>query len=170
MYIAERGAGPFKDAFITFSSQPQLQVLKGKTLYDRYAELHRAQWSMSTNLTGVFDSILKTALRDGVPESDMPTTVVILSDMQFNECITTNGTAMQAIDARYQAAGYVRPKVVFWNLKAHNGTNPATINDAGVALVSGFSPAIMTSILNGKDFSPEGIMLETVRKPRYDWQ
>lgn len=169
MYIAERGKGPFKDAFITFSTQPVLQVLKGKTLFDRYSELSRASWSMSTNLTAVFDSILKTAMRDNVPETDMPTTVVILSDMQFNQCIT-GGTAMQAIDARYAAAGYVRPKVVFWNLNAHNGTNPATINDSGVALVSGFSPAIMQSILNGKDFSPEGIMLETVRKPRYDWQ
>lgn len=170
MYIAERGRGPFKDAFITFSSVPQLQVLKGKTLNDRYRELSRAQWSMSTNLTGVFDSILTTALRDKVPESDMPTTVVILSDMQFNQCIHTNGTAMQAIDARYKAAGYVRPKVVFWNLNSREGTNPATINDSGVALVSGFSPAIMKSILNGKDFSPEGIMLETVRVDRYNWQ
>lgn len=170
MYIAERGAGPFKDAFITFSTNPQLQVLKGKTLADRYNELTRADWDMSTNLMGVFNSILTTALRDKVPESDMPTTIVLLSDMQFNQCVHTDGTAMQAIDARYNAAGYVRPKVVFWNLKAHNGTNPATINDTGVAMVSGFSPAIMTSILNGKDFSPEGIMLETVRKPRYDWQ
>lgn len=170
MYIAERGQGPFKDAFITFSTRPVLQVLKGKTLAERYNELKRADWDMSTNLVGVFDSILSTALRDKVPESDMPTTIVLLSDMQFNQCVHTDGTAMQAIDARYKAAGYVRPKVVFWNLNSREGTSPATINDKGVALVSGFSPAIMKSILTGDDFSPEGIMLKTVNVDRYNWQ
>lgn len=170
MYIAERGRGPFKDAFITFSNRPVLQVLKGATLKDRVNELSRAHWEMSTNLTGVFDTILATATRDRVSEEEMPTTIVILSDMQFNQCVQTNGTAMQAIDARYAAAGYKRPKVVFWNLNSREGTNPASINDKGVALVSGFSPAIMKSILNGKDFSPEGIMLDTVNVPRYDWQ
>ena len=43
-------------------------------------------------------------------------------------------------------------------------------NKSGVALVSGFSPAIAQSILSGNmdDFSPEAIMLKTVMKPRYD--
>lgn len=169
MYIAERGAGPFKDAFITFSNRPTLQVLKGTTLRDRVNELARAHWEMSTNLTAVFDTILATAQRDRVSEEEMPTTIVILSDMQFNQCVS-GGTAMQAIDTRYAAAGYKRPKVVFWNLNSREGTNPATIGDNGVALVSGFSPAIMKSILNGKDFSPEGIMLDTVNIERYNWQ
>lgn len=170
MYIAERGKGPFKDAFITFSSRPELQILKGSTLRDRVNELSRAHWEMSTNLTAVFDMLLNTAVRDRVSEDEMPTTIVILSDMQFNSCVRTNGTAMQSIDARYSAAGYKRPKVVFWNLNSREGTNPATVNDQDVALVSGFSPAIMKSILNGKDFSPEGIMLDTVRVDRYNWQ
>lgn len=170
MYISERSEGPFKNSFLTFSTNPTLQVLTGATLRDRYNQLARADWAMSTNLTKTFDVLLETAVRNKVKEDEMPSMILILSDMQFNECTRWDGTALQSVQRRYEAAGYQVPKIVFWNLKAKPGTNPATIRDDGVALVSGFSPAIMTSLLNGKDFSPEGMMLETVRKPRYDWQ
>lgn len=170
MYIAERGKGPFQNAFMTFSSSPMLQIMKGKTLGQRYNELARADWGMSTDLTKTFNVLLDTAVRNKVEESDMPTMILILSDMQFNQCARWDGTALQSIQRRYEAAGYKVPKLVFWNLNAKPGTNPATIRDDGVALVSGFSPAIMTSLLKGKDFSPEGMMLEAVRVPRYDWQ
>lgn len=170
MYLAERSTGPFKNAFMTFSERPQLQVLTAKTLKARYQELNRAQWDMNTNLMGMFDEILRVAQRDKVPETDMPTTLVIFSDMQFDRCVSFNGTAIQSIAARYRAAGYELPKVVFWNLNAHPGTSPATINDKGVALVSGCSPAILKSILGGEDFTPEGIMMSAVRIERYDWQ
>lgn len=170
LYVSERGNGPFKDAFLTFSAKPQLQVLKTKKLSDRYKELNKAHWEMNTNLTAAFDTILDAAVRNSVPESDMPTTLIIMSDMQFDRCTRFDGTAMQSLTKRYAAAGYTMPKVVFWNLNHSNSTSPATINDQGVALVSGFSPAIMQSLLCGEDFSPEGIMLQTVRKERYDWQ
>lgn len=170
MYVAERGRGAFKDAFITFSEQPKLQLLTGKTLKDRYSQLKRADWGMSTNLHSVFNQILRVAKRDSVPETDMPTTIIIFSDMQFNACIRNDDTAIKTIQREYAAAGYTIPTVVFWNLNAVAGTSPATINDKGVALVSGCSPAILKSILGGKDFSPEGIMLDAIRDTRYDWQ
>lgn len=170
MYISERTEGPFKNAFMTFSTQPTLQYLTGDSLSGRYGQLQRAAWQMSTDLTKTFDVLLQTAIRNKVKEDEMPSMILIMSDMQFNQCSRWDATAMQTIQRRYEAAGYVVPKLVFWNLNAKPGTNPATIRDDGVALVSGFSPAIMTSLLNGKDFSPEGMMLETVRKPRYDWQ
>lgn len=170
MYVAERNKGPFKDAFLTFSARPQLQILKGKTLKDRYGELVRTHWEFNTNITEAFDVVLNTAVRNSVPESDMPTTLIIMSDMQFDSCAHFDGTAMQSLTKRYQAAGYKVPKVVFWNLNHSGKTAPATINDKGVALVSGFSPSILTAILGGEDFSPEGIMLAAVRKDRYNWQ
>jgi len=74
------------------------------------------------------------------------------------------------IARKYEAAGYELPKVVFWNLNAAYGNAPVKFNKAGVALVSGFSPAVAQSILSGNmdDFSPEAIMLKTVMKDRYD--
>lgn len=169
MYIAERATGPFKNAFLTFSTRPTLQVLTAKTLLQRYNELQRAAWDMSTNLMGLFDEVLSVAIRNNVPETEMPTTLVIFSDMQFDACIKGDNTALGGIRKRYDAAGYTLPKIVFWNLNATPGTAPATINDNGVALVSGCSPSTLKAILGGEDFSPEAIMMRAVRIPRYDW-
>jgi hypothetical protein len=74
------------------------------------------------------------------------------------------------IACKYESAGYDLPKVIFWNLNAAYGNAPVKFNKSGVALVSGFSPAVAQSILTGNmdDFSPEAIMLKTVMKDRYD--
>lgn len=170
MYIAERSTGSFKNAFITFSENPKLQYLTGKTLGQRYKELARADWGMSTNLIGTFSEILGAAKRGKVPAEDMPTTVLILSDMQFNACARYDDSALQSMQRQYEAAGYEMPKIVFWNLRAAGGNFPATVNDKGVALVSGCSPAILKTVLTGQDFSPAAIMLEAVGVERYNWK
>jgi hypothetical protein len=73
------------------------------------------------------------------------------------------------IARKYKLAGYELPKVVFWNLNAAYGNSPVKFNKAGVALVSGFSPAVAQGMLSGNmdDFTPEAIMLKTVMKDRY---
>jgi len=61
MYISERNEGSFKDMFMTFSSTPQIQKLLGP-LSDRYNQLARADWGMSTNLYSAFKTILNQAV------------------------------------------------------------------------------------------------------------
>jgi hypothetical protein len=48
LYISERNVGPFKDAFVTFSSHPKLQVLKG-SLSERYNQLSDAIISLKVD-------------------------------------------------------------------------------------------------------------------------
>jgi hypothetical protein len=74
---------------------------------------------------------------------------------------------MEMIRRKYAEAGYVLPNVIFWNLVASAGNSPVTINDKGTALISGFSPAIMTSVLKAENVTPLDIMLQTVNNPRY---
>ena len=61
------------------------------------------------------------------------------------------------------------PVVVFWNLNAADNV-PVKHNENGVALVSGFSPSIMKSILETdlENFTPRGIMMKTIMNPKYD--
>jgi Domain of unknown function (DUF2828) len=61
------------------------------------------------------------------------------------------------------------PQVVFWNLNAHDNV-PVKMDERGVALVSGFSPSIVKSVLEADmdNFTPEGIMNKTIMVPRYD--
>jgi hypothetical protein len=57
---------------------------------------------------------------------------------------------------------------VFWNISAADNV-PVKHDTSGVALVSGFSPSIMKSVLSADmdQFTPEGIMMKTIMSDRY---
>lgn len=169
LYISERNEGAFKDAFVTFSNTPQLQYLKGK-LMDRFSQLQNADWGMSTNLESVFNLVLNQAKKFKVPVTEMPTTILIMSDMEFNSAVGRSGfSALDMIREKYESAGYPMPKLVFWNIQSRNAGNyPVQVTDEGTALISGFSPAILKSLLTGEDMSPIAIMNKTVNSPRYE--
>jgi hypothetical protein len=67
----------------------------------------------------------------------------------------------------YENAGYVAPKIAFWNVNGREGNVPVNAKAPNVALISGASPAIVKNVLAGKDFTPQGIMLETLNSERY---
>jgi hypothetical protein len=168
LYISERNEGPFKNAFISFSESPVLQYLTGD-LKSRYRQLSMADWGMSTNLQSTFDLILNQAIKNGVTENEMSTTILIMSDMEFNEATGNSDlTAFEMIEEQYQNAGYKMPKIIFWNLSARSKNFPVQKNQKGAGLISGFSPSILKSILNGKGVDPIGIMLDTLNSPRYE--
>lgn len=167
MYISERNEGSFKDAFITFSNNPQLQYLTGN-LSERLNQLRRADWGMSTDLEAVFNLILHQAKMNNVPESNMPTKILILSDMQFNQATRRDSLGAQSmIESMYEELGYTKPDIIYWNLNAKGGNFPVEFDKNGTALVSGFSPSILKSLLGGKNMTPKSIMMDTVNDDRY---
>ena len=167
LYLADKNKGAFKDTFLTFSSKPQLVTLKGN-IVEKVDQMSTSNWEMSTNLHAAMDKILSVAVKGSVPEGDMPKMLLILSDMQFNQCAKHDDSAMQMIERKFEDAGYTMPQVVFWNLNS-SGNVPVAADKSGAALVSGFSPSIMTSLLAADldQFTPEGIMLKTVMSDRY---
>ena len=169
LYIAERNEGIFKDEVMTFSERPQMFHITGKNLLERVRSLRGMDWGMNTNLHRVFDTLLTRAVRCQVPQKEMPTMILIMSDMEFDSC-TRPVTNYQYIAGAYRAAGYEVPKVVFWNLNARAGNNPVKAKDENTAVISGFSPAILKSVLSGKQFNPTSLMMDTLMKPRYNWK
>ena len=175
LYIAERNDGVFKNTFITFSSRPQLQLLEG-SLADRLSELERADWGMNTDLQATFRVILDQAVKHNVPVSEMPTKVLILSDMEFDSAISGNydsvsdwnPTAQEMIKGMYEEAGYEMPGIVYWNIQSRQDNVPTRFDEMGTALVSGFSPSIMKSILSCQDMTPYNMMMETIGSARYE--
>ena len=161
MYLAERTKGEFRDMFLTFSENPELVRLEGDSVMERLRRIVSADWGMSTDFTKAYQHILDVAVHhDVVPES-MPTMLLVLSDMQFNDS-QRNVTHFTHMKEEYEKAGYKLPKIVFWNLDAHMGT-PAQCDDDSVAMVSGFSPSIMKAILNAEDFTPMDVMMEALK-------
>ena len=167
LYLADKNSGAFHDCFLTFSERSQIEVLKGSNIKDKFNQLSRAHWEMSTNLHSAFDAILQVGTANQLTNADMPKYVLILSDMEFNQCMENDDSAMEMIKRKYASAGYDVPNVIFWNLHAREGNSPVTINESGTALVSGFSPAIMESILKAEEVTPMSIMLKAVNAERY---
>ena len=171
-YISERNEGPFKDAFITFSERPQLQILSGDII-SRFGQLRSTEWGMNTNLQAVFALILRRAQETHMTQELMPTKILIISDMHFDSAIglgwynRSEPTNFEAIKVKYAAAGYKMPGIIFWNVNGDAGNVPVTMRDQNIGLVSGYSPSILKSVLQAKVLSPIELMLNTVNAERY---
>lgn len=183
-YIAERGKGPFKDHFITFSSNPALVRFEGVDIYDKFQRARQADWGGSTNIEATFDMMLNVALQNHVPASDMPQTLYIFSDMEFNGCMSygpanasrwgygnrINGgaagitTLLEGIAQKWTRYGYELPRVIFWNLDARQENIPAL--GGRFSYVSGFSMNMVETILSGKD--GYDLMMEKLNTSRYE--
>ena len=166
LYLADKNTGPFKDMFLTFSGKSKIEILKGDLL-SKLAQLQKSDWDMNTNLNAAFNEVLRVAVSGKVDAKDMPRYILIMSDMQFDACARHDDSAMQMIERKFADAGYTVPNIVFWNLNARAGQSPVKFDKKGTALVSGFSPAILQSILAAEDLDPVSVMIKTICSPRY---
>ena len=180
-YIAERGKGPFKDYFITFSNDPHLVKFEGVDIYDKFRRAANADWGNSTNVEAALNLLLNVAVQTNVPAEDMPTRLYIFSDMEFNGCmccgpvsssrwtsykdlVSNPDTLFEKIAKQWAYFGYKLPQIVFWNLNARQENIPA-IGD-GFSYVSGFSMTMVENILSGKD--GYALMMDKLDSPRYE--
>ena len=169
MYLSERLTGEYKNHFMTFSEQPQLVKITGKTVLEKVRNINRADWDMSTDLDSVFELLLKTAIKNKISTESLPTKIMIFSDMQFNSCTKdTKLSLFRRWKMRFKECGYTLPDLVFWNLDASTGQLPVTKHDSGTLLVSGFSPSLMKGILSNKTVDPVSMMLEVISSERYE--
>lgn len=169
MYMGERMNGPFKNHFITFSGTPELQAIRGNSLFEKAQNLSRAHWSMNTDIQAVFGLILRKAVDNRIAQADMPSAIYIVSDLQFDHC-GYDQRNFDLIKAKFVSAGYKMPLLVFWQVR-YNSDKVALKNEKGVAMVSGFSPAALKSILKLEqptETTPYDLMLATVNSERYE--
>ena len=167
LYFAEHNTGLYKNLFIEFSSRPQLIEIKGETFADKLRYVASFNEIGSTDLEAVFDLILNSAVKNAVPQEELPAKLVIISDMEFNACVRgADRTNFENARARFAAHGYRLPDIVFWNVASRNRQQPVTMNDEGVALVSGCTPRVFSMVAGG-DLNPYALMLEVLESERY---
>lgn len=172
LMVAECSEGPFKDLVITFSEDPKFHQIKGTTLKDRVNSIKIAEWGGSTNIEKTFDTILGKALEHKLKQEDMPNTLFIFSDMQFDQVSNGYGeptelkvheTTWQNTVKKFKANNYEPPQIVFWNLRGDTVEFPTVIGEYGVkAMVSGFSTDLLRVFLSGKDLNPLSVLRESV--------
>lgn len=167
IYFAERNTGVFQNHFITFSKRPRLVEIKGHDIAEKVACCRRCNEIANTDLQKVFELILKTAVKHNLPQSQLPATLYIISDMEFDACAEgAELTNFEYAKKLYEKHGYSLPRVVFWNVASRNAQQPVTQNEQGVALVSGSSPRIF-SMLSSGELSPMALMLDILESERY---
>lgn len=169
VYFAERLTGEFRNKFITFSSHPDLVELPDGTLYEKKRFLNRYDDCSNTNIEATFQLILDTAVNNRMRQEDLPDTILIVSDMEFDYAVYGNPMKklFNNISERWDAAGYKMPKLVFWNVNSRTEAIPMTQNANGVILVSGFSAAICKTVLSNET-DPYLALVNTLMNERYD--
>lgn len=167
IYFAERNRGVFHNHFITFSENPKLVEIKGKDIFEKVRYCVGYNEIANTNISRVFELILRTAVKNSVPQRDMPKKIYIISDMEFDFCVNDGGiTNFEYAKKLFERNGYTLPDVIFWNVVSRNRQQPVTKNQQGAALVSGFSPRLFSMLADGV-ISPYKIMMEIIGSERY---
>ena len=168
IYFAERSKGAFRGHFITFSYRPRLIEIKGKDIADKVQFVSSFNECSNTNLAAVFDLILAAALNKKAKQEDLPATLYIISDMEFDAAAAnSSGSNFTTAEMKFAEHGYRLPKVVFWNVNSRNEQQPVTRNEQGVILVSGCSAQLFSKVTKGEDVNPYAFMTETLGSSRY---
>lgn len=165
LYFAERNKGVFANKFMTFSNRPRLVDVVGTTLTQKLKNIETADWDMNTNIEAAFDALL-TAAKASNDFENMPKVIYIISDMEFDACVTgADETAFENARRKWSEAGVELPTVVFWNVDARSDNVPATRFDRNVTLISGSNQNAFRFAMEGK--TPEDLMNEVINSDRY---
>lgn len=168
IYFAERNAGAYHNLFMTFSSNPTIVTLKGETLHQKIHNVKKADWGMSTNLKAAFDKVLDIALKGNVPQEEMPKSIIVISDMEIDNCGDRDWSFYDKMSKKFKKRGYQIPNIIFWNVDSRNNVFHADSTRKGVQLCSGQSIATFEQLMGCIDLTPIEFMEKVINSERYD--
>ncbi len=170
LYFAERSKGAFANHFMTFSASPSVIQVTGETLYEKVRCVLNSDWGMNTNFESALELILRTAVENRLPASDLPEVLAVVSDMQFDGSLHAprkGWTFYSKMKRTYAAAGYRIPEIVFWNVNSPLDAFQASMDCEGVKLVSGQSASVFKCVLRSQTATPYDFLLEVLNSERY---
>lgn len=160
--------GLYDNKLITFHQHPSLYHVPDGTLYEQVKIVSSMPWGYNTAFTRVMDLVLGLSARK---PDDAIKRVFIFSDMQFDMAVgLENGsdTHFDILKKKFTIAGIEMPQIVFWNLRGETKDFPVKYDERGVVMMSGYSPALLTGLLEGKEVTPLDIMMNIINGTRYD--
>lgn len=170
VYCAEHCKGEFYNKFITFSHRPKLVDLSGcDILHDKLDIAYEECEVADTNIYKTMKLVLNTAVNNNMKQEELPNTILIISDMQFNGSrFNFDESLFDGIKKEFENCGYKLPKICFWNLCSYNAkTIPLQQNEYGLILCSGFSINNLKMFMSG-EVDPLKVLLETINSERYE--
>lgn len=181
---------------LTFHDSPSWVNLESHTGFQSMVKtVENASWGGTTNFFKALQLILDCIVANNIPPSEANgMTMVILSDMQVNECCRygaqynslgsnqTSGrwdnTLVGKIKKMYSDTGIKLygvplepPSILFWNLRSTSGF-PSLKDENGVMMMSGFSPALLNAFCDKgvdalKKYTPWNMLCEQLHNERY---
>ena len=169
-YFAERNEGAFANMYMTFSERPTLIKLDRNMPIDRKVRyVMHTDVGYNTNLEAVFDAVLRAAVKSNCPKDEMPSSIVVITDMEIDELSGRgNVTFLDEMQARFNAAGFELPNLVFWNVRSRHDTFHASFDDARVQMVSGHSASTFKLLMDSFNMTPYECMMKALNSPRYE--
>ena len=166
-FLARSNKGAFGDLVLSFTDVPRfIDLSDKKTAISMFNAIIGTRPGYSTNIDRAIKTILDHAVSNNVDVKDMPTHLVIFSDMQFNPNYSDSRFLNRCKDD-FKSAGYEMPQILFWNLsQSAKSAIPVSKYDENIALVSGFDTTILNGIFDGS-LNPMNVMLEVLMKDRY---
>lgn len=168
IYFAQRNTGAYHNLFMTFSCRPKYQEIKGKTLAQIFCNLDYSGWQMNTDCEAAFNLILDTAIKNHVEPSEMPKSLIIISDMEFDYCGNRRWDFYSNMRAKFAQYGYEIPQIIFWQANSRHDVFHADKNRKGVILVSGSSAGTFRNLIGAVGKSPLDFMMDIINSKRYE--
>ena len=167
VYFAERNRGAYHNLFMSFSGTSRIQVLRGEILAQKIDSINMNDWSGSTNLRAAFEHVLEIAIRNHVPQSEMPKSLIVISDMEIDYCGDRDWTFYEMMEEMYRMNGYIIPNIIFWNVNSRHDVFHADKNRKGVQLASGQSAAVFRQVMQTVGMNPVEAMEKIINSERY---
>lgn len=156
IYFSELNTGAFHNHVAMFDNTSWMMELKG-SFSDKWFQIKNSTvaWG-GTNFQSLIDLIVDTRKRHPeIPLEEFPQTLLVISDMQFNNCGSkTNYELMMNKLRNYFPSEWVDEfRCIWWycaGRKAASQDVPATMDHGGQYLFSGFDGAVVSLLLGGE--------------------
>ena len=112
--------------------------------------------------------ILDLAVKNHTPAEDMVKTIIVISDMEIDQCGNRNWSFYDKMREKYRKAGYEIPNVIFWNVNSRHDVFHADGTRKGVQLCSGQSAATFKQLLSCIGLTPLEAMRKVIECERYE--
>ena len=156
IYFSSLNEGAFNKNVIMFDDTSYVKQLEG-TFTEMYQQIRRGRTSWgSTNFQSIVDEIVRIrTTRPNIPLEDYPTTILVVSDMQFNVPSSRRETNYEAMKRKlvtvFPQEFVDSMKFIWWQVNGRNTTDmPATLDDGGCYFISGFDGSIVAMLLCGE--------------------
>lgn len=173
--LSELNNEAFKNCMLSFDSEPHwITFNENMRLFEKCQEAVRHGQGLSTNFEAALSLVLDRLVEHSVPACQAPEDIVVFTDMGFDQASGRGNmgqwaTLLTNMKAKFRAANYVMPRLVIWNLRAAYKEYHARADEAGVLMLSGWSPSAMKIIMEGiKVSTPYEGMRAILDDARYD--